>query len=169
MSRASAPSDLARFYAAEYPRVLDSLRWYTGDRDLAEDLAQETFIRLCQNWDKVSEMSSPSAWIHRVAMNLAKSGFRRRAVRRRKRHLVGAPQYQAASDETASPVVHAALRDLDRDLRAVVVLRFCADLSVSDTADVLGIAQGTVKTRTRRALAELRTGGLTMDMEYVDD
>jgi len=169
LSRSPAPSDLERFYAAEYPRVLQSLRWYVGDERLAEDLAQETFTRLCEHWENVSAMASPSAWVHRVAMNQAKSGFRRRAIRRRKRHLVGTDEPSAPTDLTTSPLVHSALRELDHDLRAVIVLRFCADFSVGETAGVLGIAEGTVKTRTRRAIAQLRAAGLTTDMEYVDD
>jgi len=168
-SRSAPPSDLTSFYALEYPRVLSSLRWYVGDDGLAEEIAQETFTRLCERWETVSVMASPGAWVHRVAMNQAKSGFRRRASRRRKRHLVSGPDLAESHDETAAPLVHAALRGLSAELRAVVVLRFCADLSVRETAEVLRIAEGTVKTRTRAAVSEMRAGGLSREMEYVDD
>ena len=55
-SRSAPPSELASFYALEYPRVLSSLLWYVGDSGLAEEIAQETFTRLCERWETVSEM-----------------------------------------------------------------------------------------------------------------
>ncbi len=167
--RSSVPADLAGFYADEYPRVLSFLRGYCGDMVVAEDLAQEAFARVCERWEKVSTMASPGAWVHRVAMNLAKSRFRRRAVRSRKHHLVAVDGSREAPDPTTAPVVDAALGRLDPDLRAVVALRFCADMSVEATADVLEIPAGTVKSRTRKAIVELAKGGLSLEMEYVDD
>jgi len=55
-ARSPVPLDLASFYAAEYPRVLGSLRWFCGDVAVAEDLAQETFTRVCERWEEVSAM-----------------------------------------------------------------------------------------------------------------
>lgn len=167
--RSSVPVDLAGFYAAEYPRVLSFLRAYCGDLVMAEDVTQEAFTRVCERWEEVSTMVSPSAWVYRVAMNLAKSRFRRRAVRRRKSHLVATDGNREAPDATTAPLVDAALGRLDPDLRAVVALRFCADLSVDVTADLLEIPAGTVKTRTRKAIVELTNGGLSLGMEYADD
>jgi DNA-directed RNA polymerase specialized sigma24 family protein len=64
-------------------------------------------------------------------------------------------------DTATAETVRRALRQLPIDLRAVVVLRFYADLSVTDTAAVLRIPEGTVKTKTRRALTGLRDAGLS--------
>ncbi len=155
-------------FRSEYPRVLGTLRWYLGDNALAEDLAQETFVRLCQNWEKVSTMAAPGPWLHRVSMNLAKSKLRRAEVAKRKAHLLRDPSVQIPAEPTRETLRLALLR-LSPDLRSVIVLRYYADFSVADTASALNIAQGTVKTRARKALASLQDLGLTSDMEYVDD
>ncbi|MEM7141035.1 MAG: sigma-70 family RNA polymerase sigma factor [Actinomycetota bacterium] len=161
---ASAPRELEEFCAAEYPRVLGALLLYTGEPLLAEELTQEAFVRVCRDWSKVSRLDRPGAWAHKVAINLARSRFRRRGSRRRAearlRAGAVAPEQPATADAIA---VRDAVAQLDDDDRAVVVLRFFADLPVADTADALGIPSGTVKTRTRRAVASLRDVGFTID------
>jgi len=136
---------------------------------MTEEVALEAFTRLCERWEEVSSMAAPGAWVHRVAMNTAMSLTRRRAVRTRKRHLVATDAGFESPDATTGVVVDAALQGLKPDLRAVIALRFCADLSVDDTAAVLDIPAGTVKARTRRAIEELTAGGLSLEMEYADD
>jgi DNA-directed RNA polymerase specialized sigma24 family protein len=72
-----APTDLTEFCEAEWPRLVGSLSLYTGDADLAEELAQEAVARVCRHWRRVRTMDAPAAWLHRVARNLAHSHFRR--------------------------------------------------------------------------------------------
>ncbi len=170
---ATAPAELSAFYAAEYPRVVGALRLYTGNPSLAEDIAQDAFVKLCRDWEKVSRMSAPGAWVHRVAMNQAKSTFRRNKVAADKAPLLRPPRESMQAEGVAgaaatSETVRDALLQLPHDLRAVVVLRYYADFSVAETATALGLPEGTVKTRTRKALAELGDLGLTFDLEYVD-
>ena len=74
---------LRDFCTAEYPRLLGTLTLYCNDRGVAEELAQEALARACVSWPKVRGMDAPGAWIHRVAMNLANSHFRRRGAERR--------------------------------------------------------------------------------------
>jgi RNA polymerase sigma factor (sigma-70 family) len=64
--------------------------------------------------------------------------------------------------------VWAAVADLPADERAVVVLRYHSDLSVLEVAAALDVPEGTVKTRTRRALARLRDAGLAASDELVE-
>jgi RNA polymerase sigma factor (sigma-70 family) len=71
-------------------------------------------------------------------------------------------------DAAAAETIRRALQQLPMELRTVIVLRFYADGSVADTAAVLGIPEGTVKTRTRRALAVLRDCGLIETTEVPD-
>ena len=71
--RTQPPLALVRFVEEQYPRVEGALVLYTGDRALAQDLAQDTFARVCQHWDRVERMAAPGPWVHRVAMNLAHS------------------------------------------------------------------------------------------------
>src|SRR5687768_13383272 len=75
--------DLAGFCRREYPRLVGTLDLYCGDVDVAEELAQEALARACAQWRRVAGMAAPGAWVHRVAINLANSRFRRLAAQRR--------------------------------------------------------------------------------------
>ena len=109
-------------------------------------------------------MERPGAWAHKVPVNLARSRFRRRGSRRRAEQRLRAGAIEAAS---AVPADAIALRDavaaLPDDERAVIALRYFADLSVAETASALGPPDGTVKTRTRRAAERLADAGLRVD------
>src|SRR5688572_1571074 len=147
------PDDLTAFYADQYDRVRGALALFTGDRRLAEELAQEAFVKTCQHWDRVREMDAPGAWVHRVALNLAISRARRRRTEERVGRSEGARVEPAPGADTGvgDTAVWAAVADLPADERAVIVLRYHADLSVLEVAAALAVPEGTVKTRTRRA------------------
>jgi RNA polymerase sigma-70 factor (sigma-E family) len=168
-TRATPPDDLAAFYVDQFDRVRGSLALVTGDRQLGEELAQEAFVRVCQHWERVRTMDAPGAWVHRVGINLAISrGRRTRSEGRAHRRLrAERPVDQIASDG-ADDSLRAALLGLGLDERSVVVLRFYADLSVTQVAGVLGIPEGTVKTRTRTGLAALRAAGLVAPDDEAD-
>ena len=78
---AAVPADLVAFVDQQYARVFATLVVVCGDRAVAEDLAQETFTRTCQHWERVRVMDAPGPWVHRVAVNLALSGRRRKRRR----------------------------------------------------------------------------------------
>src|SRR5215813_813374 len=94
----SADRELADFCRVEWPRLVGSLSLYVGTRELAEDLAQETLLRVCRRWRTVRHADSPSAWAHRVAFNLAKSNGRREATWRRLR-----PRFEVQADQQVLP------------------------------------------------------------------
>lgn len=164
------PDDLTAFYADQYDRVWGALALFTGDRRLAEELAQEAFVKTCQHWDRVREMDAPGAWVHRVGINLAISRARRRRTEQRHARREGGRVEPAPAADTGigDTAVWTAVSDLPADERAVIVLRFHADLSVRETAAALGVPTGTVKTRTRRALGRLRDAGLDTSDELVE-
>ena len=153
-----APSELVAFIGHEYGRVHGALTLYLGDPATAHDLAQEAFIRVCQHWDRVRRMDAPGAWVHRVAMNLATTALRRRNAEGRALQRAGsaAGHDAPASDTDGAVDIRAAVTALPLAERAAIVLRYFADLTTAETASVLGIPEGTVKTRARRALANLR-------------
>lgn len=142
------------------------MRLYIGDAAVADEIVQEAFIRLCRDWHSLSAEQNRVGWVYTVAYNLARSRFRRqrarqRAYRRAELHAASAQDARNNMPDTADIVaVRDAVQSLDDDLRAIVVLRYYAGLSVNETADALDIAEGTVKTRTRKALAVLRSAGL---------
>jgi RNA polymerase sigma-70 factor (ECF subfamily) len=136
---------------------------YCGDRGVAEDLAQESLARAVERWAQVGRMDAPEAWVYRVAFNLARSRFRRRAAERRATGRL--PFAAAAPDATDAIAVRDAVAGLPPRQRAVIVARFYAGLSVAETAEALRCAEGTVKAATHQALRNLRAAGLVDDEE----
>lgn len=160
-----APTDLTEFCEAEWPRLVGALSLYTGDADLAEELAQEAVARACRHWRKVRAMEAPAAWLHRVARNLAHSHFRRKRVGDRVNEKVAVTDHVAsAADAIAIRAVVAALPERERD---AIVLRFYLGYSVRETAQELDVPEGTVKTLTHRAIGRMRDAGF-VDEEIVD-
>ncbi len=160
LSDVEGDSELAEFCRLEWPRLVGSLTLYTGERDLAEDLAQEALIRACQHWAKVREAASRSAWVHRVAFNLAKSQFRRRATLRRVQRLEIVESSTREPDAALHLAVRSAVGALPEPQRRALVLRYFSDLPVREVATLMGCPANTVKTHTRRALEALRDAGL---------
>lgn len=119
----------------------------TGSRDVAEDLVQTAFAAAHARWDGLDD---PVAYLRRVVANQANESHRRRY--RHRRHVeVEAVTHQPELDET-----WAELRRLPATQRAVVVLRFYEDLSLTEIARLLDRPAGTVRSDLHRALAHLR-------------
>jgi RNA polymerase sigma-70 factor (sigma-E family) len=146
--------DLYRTHAAEGLRLAYLV---TGDRTLAEDLLQDAFVKVL---GRFRDLRNPDAfwwYLRRTIVNLARSRFRRRRVER---------AWIAAQrpNETAPPDPDVAERDRMREAlmtlrpqqRAAIVLRYYEDLTESDTAEVLGIPVGTVKSMVSRGMDRLR-------------
>lgn len=162
--------ELSAFCRREYPRLVGALSLYCGDAYVAEELAQEAIVRVVNDWGKVRRLAAPGAWAHRVAINLANSHFRRRlAERRAKQRLYARAALAVHQPDTSTAVaVRQTVASLPQRQRAVIVLRFFADLSVREVADVLGCPDGTVKSLTSKALASLRTTDLSELREASD-
>jgi RNA polymerase sigma-70 factor (ECF subfamily) len=110
--------------------------------------------RAFARWDRVAGCENPGGWVFRVGLNWATSWWRKV---RRERPLP--EDGQSAAHQAPDPVgvlALAALGRLPTPYRAVVVCRVLFGLSTSETATVLGVAEGTVKSRLARALARLR-------------
>lgn len=144
------------FCEREYPRLVGGLTLYTNDRDLAQELAQEALARACQHWRRVQRMDAPGAWLWRVALNLANRSFARR---RRRRHAeAGAAVGSISIDRDGAGVLdlRAAVAALPKRQRIAVMLRYYADLPVSEVADLMHCREGTVKALTHQGLDRLR-------------
>jgi RNA polymerase sigma factor (sigma-70 family) len=153
----SERADAVAFCERLRPRLVGALSLYCGDPALAEEQAQESLVRVWENWHRVSEMQAPEAWAVRVGMNGLHGVFRRRAIERRALARVAALQSDTAAAAPAGEYDHVrrAVAALPRRQRTALVLRYYLDLSVSDTADVMGCAEGTVKSLTSNALGRL--------------
>lgn len=152
------PEDVDRFVAVLLPRLVGSLALYCGDRDVAEELAQEALVRIFRDWERVRKMASPEAWSYRVAINLAHSHYRRRSAWRRARSRMEARAGagQTMPDTADAVAVRTALQALPARQRKVLVLRYYADLSIAELADALDISVSAAKSRSHRATAALR-------------
>lgn len=148
---------LVAFCADLHPRLLGALILSTGDPEAAEDLAQEALCRVVERWSSVRGMASPEGWVFRVAFNLSHSWWRRSASATRAllRLHAQAPLAAADPDVATRDWVRAAVAVLPPRQRQVIALRYYADLSVAQTARVMGCAEGTVKSLTSKASAEL--------------
>lgn len=135
-----------------------------GDRELAADVAQEAFVRGWRALPKFRGEARFSTWIYRITVNTA-SSLRSRAARRRTERLddlVFEPASDGLSPERAGelselrPRLHAALRRLPEDTRAVVVLKDIYDWSHPEISDHLGITVTASKVRLHRGRKRLR-------------
>ncbi len=142
-----APSDehqpeLQAFIDRHYGRLVGLLRFRGAEPADAEDLAQEAMTRLVTHWDRVGLLDEPWAWLVTVALNLSRSRWRRLQTALRLGHLVGGDTVH--HDATAVDAL-ALLAGLTERQRTAVVLRHYAGFSVRETAEVMGVAEGTVK------------------------
>ena len=135
-------------------RLLRSAYLLTGDLHRAEDLVQEALVKVAMRWDRL-RAGNPTAYARTIIVRDNVSWWRRR-----REVLVDDVAGPAAvsSDPDAALVVRRALARLTPAQRAVVVLRHFDDLSVEETAAILKVAPGTVKSQNAAALARLRTG-----------
>lgn len=147
-------SDFARFYETSRDACLRAVIASVGDRGLAEDLVAEAFARAWTSWRKVSQYTAPRGWVVRTALNTGVSWWRRR------RREVALGDYDAAATanlgQSVDPAVIAAVRRLPTRQREVIALRVFLDLDTPTTAEILGIAPGTVKEHLSRAARALR-------------
>ena len=150
-----APADLAAFCTSEHPRLVGAVTLYTGDPLLSEEIAQEALARVCERWTTVREMPAPGAWAHRVAMNLTKSRFRRRALERRVSERTGDADVTHDADAAASMVVREAVRQLAPRQREAIVLRHFLGMSIEEASGVMKVSSSALRSLTHRANARL--------------
>ncbi len=126
-----------------------------GDAGLAEDLVQTALAKTYAAWPSVRDVQAAPGFARTTLVNTAASWFRKRSWRNEVPS-TAVPDGTHEHDPSVRPAVLEALRHLPPRQRAVVVLRFYEDQSVADTAHVLGVSEGTVKSQTSKALDSLR-------------
>ena len=146
--------DFEDVYGRHRHELVRALSITLQDDALAAEAVDEAFTRALHRWHVVGDFDSPQAWVYRTARNWATSRFRRRSRDQRYAHKVGRPE--STSDAMPDPQLTKALETLPVDQRNVLVLRYYLDWSVESIAAALDVSPGTVKSRTSRALAELK-------------
>lgn len=148
--------DFEHFVRTRGTALLRTAVLLVGDRGRAEDVVQETLVRLAQNWDKAQRDGRPEAYARAILCSRAIDAHRWFA-RRPERSSTPPETAATAPDADTRVVLRQALSRLTARQRALLVLRYYDDLTEVATADVLGISPSTVKSETRNALARLRT------------
>lgn len=145
------------FVAAFSPTLIRTASLLLGDRDAAEDATQLALLRTFRRWNRAS--GAPEAYTHRALVNACHNHWRYL----RRHPIDGSTDGPAVADGLQAAqiderlILEEALRQLPAQQRDVLVLRFFVALSVTETAQVLEIPEGTVKSATHRALQAMRT------------
>ena len=153
------PEPFDDFYLREYPAVVGLLQGLLRSRLVAEELAQETFLIAYRDWDRVSALDNPRAWVRTVALN-QRGSFLRALLRQQAREQRSVVREEddtiKLADEHAE--VWQAIRTLPPSQAQVIALHYYEDYSITQIAAALGRAPGTIKAQLhhgRRRLARV--------------
>ncbi len=146
----------AEFVAARGPALSRTAYLLMGDHHGAADLMQAALEKAARHWRRIASAGDPDAYIRRIMVNQRTSWWRRN----RAAVTAGEVPDRPVDDETGRSLdritLTRALASLAPRQRAIVVLRFYEDYTVSQAASALGCSEGTVKSQTHDALVRLR-------------
>jgi len=146
--------------------VLSFIFDMVGERSLAEDLAQETFVRAYRGFDSLREETRLSTWLFAIAKNVARESLRTRRRDAGNVEIDGESAFELHDhartpagqllDKELSGVIQKALMRLDEDKRLVFTLKVLQQRSYEEIAEITGFSVGKLKTDLHRARAEMR-------------
>ena len=155
----------------EHQSTVFSLAWrMTGDRGLAEEIAQDVFLELDRNLGKIDSAVHACFWLRRVTMSRSTDALRRRKVRGSGLWVAMEDHHGLRVEEQASPLgarLEQLLIALPEPQRAALVLRYQEGLTPEEIAATLGAPLATVKSHLQRGLKLLRAKAATQLKEYV--
>ena len=147
-----------RLFQQEGSSLVRLARLFVDDRNAAEDLVQEAFIRLARSAGQIRDQSRAAAYLRSIVLNLARDHNRRGLVSLR--HHLPLDEQRASVEDVIDlrddhRQVIEALRDLPGRQRDCLVLRYYHELGIEEIASTLGLSANSVKTHLRRGLAAL--------------
>ncbi len=154
-------------YETYHHDVFNFLTYLTKDRQLAEDLSHEVYVKAIRAYSSFEGRSSEKTWLFAIAKNVSTDYFRKKTVRSKydatffdwETDEIQAKDKTPEQQSIDKDVMKAILENLDTctiDQRLVIIMRYFNDLSITDTAEVLEWTEGKVKTTQHRALISLR-------------
>ncbi|GAB3169293.1 RNA polymerase sigma-70 factor (sigma-E family) [Micromonospora palomenae] len=151
----AADRSYVAFVEVAWQRHIRLAMLLTGDRWRAEELLQDSLVKVYERWRRLSRLDDPHSYLRRALVNNQTSIWRRR---RRESLVADVPERAAPAGDVGpdAVVLRRALLSLPAKQRAVVVLRHYEDLTEREVAQVLGCSVGTVKSQNARALGKLR-------------
>ena len=156
-----------RLYDEYHQDIFQFLIYLVKNRTVAEDLSHEVYIRVLKAYDHFQGRSTEKTWLFSIAKNVAIDHFRRMKVR--ERHAFNAFDWE--EEQLVSPIkspeqfvelsedmnrLLAVLESCKGDQKMVIVMRYFQELSIAETAEILGWTEGKVKTTQHRAIKALR-------------
>lgn len=145
------------FFLRTNQALFSALWLMTRDRQEAEEVAQDAYLKVWERWDRVEDMEDPSGYLHRTAVNIWRSRGRRVALA--VRHVVHTRAGEDAFAELESrDAVITALAGLSPRQRAALVLTELLDMTSEEAAKALGVRPSTVRVLAARARASLKEG-----------
>ena len=146
-----APLDYTRFFYDEFASVVRTVALILRDTDRAEDIAEDAFLQLLLNWNKVSRYESPGGWVRRVAIRLAMRALRRDRLWSVVRHRMITPGPEPPSRYDLA----GAIAKLPGSQRAAIVLHYYEDRPLAEVAALTGCSEATARVRLHRARRRL--------------
>ncbi len=147
-----------RLFAEEGRSLVRLARLFVDDRNAAEDLVQEAFIRLARSAHRIQDQTKAAAYLRSIVLNLARDSNRKGLVSLR-HHLPFDAERASVEDEIElqeqQREVIEALRELPHRQRNALVLRYYEEMGIDEIAEAMGISRNSVKTHLQRGLAAL--------------
>ena len=150
-------------------RLLNFIYRFLNDIDRAEDLVQDTFIKLYTHKNSYQEIAKFSTWIYTIAANLAKTELRKNKRRKTfsvselsnddKEFIISSEEVDHAQhylSENFEKKIQRALAELSEDFKTIIILRDIQELSYDDISKIVGLPLGTVKSRINRGRLKLQ-------------
>jgi len=156
------PVSFEEFFHLERDRLFRVMFVITKNRHEAEDLSQEAFARVWERWDAVGLMENPAGYLHRTAMNLFRSRYRR-ALLAARRGIGVATQEDAFEVVDDRQVALQALGSLAPRQRAAIVLTEVLQYTAEEAGSMLGIRPATVRALHFQARSVLKSSGRMTD------
>jgi len=161
--RPGADEAVTALYAAHAVGLIRLGFVMLGDRGAAEDVVQDAFLGLYRNWDRLNDPANALTYVRSSVLNGCRAALRTRARRERRDRVAAArdgwPLFDSAEAAVLLSEEHqeviAAVRKLAHRQREALMLRYYLGLSTDETARVMGVSTGTVKSAVSRAVAAL--------------
>ncbi len=148
---------LAVLVSRHAPQLRAYLHRHSGSSEDADDLLQETWVRVARSARRFDPTRRFRSWLYGIATNLARDLFRRRGAREGAlRELAMRPQLEPEVGPIDRRKLHERISRLPERMKAVLILRYFEGMNESEMAETLEIPRGTVKSRLHAALCELR-------------
>lgn len=151
-ARAGSVPDLEALFREHWPRAYRAAYLVVHDAAAAEDIAQEAFLAAVRALDRFDRRRPFGPWLHRIVVNRAIDWARARALRRETEAVESAAPQQPVHDDQLLEELHG----LSPEHRAVIVLRYLLEYTPGEIARLLELPRGTVNSRLRRGLDQLK-------------